>query len=250
MTIPAALLAMTAVPELWRRRLVWTTAAAVLGSMAVIASQSFRSQPLGEMGWLRMSPAGRGGRRGTRVVRRDRGRLDALAAYSGTIERMAHHDLIIIGTGSGNSIADKSLRHLDIGIVEESTFGGTCSNVGCIPTKMLVYAAELAQRTEDSARFGIDAHVDKVRWPDIRDRIFGRLDPMSESGRDYREHGPNTTLYSEHVEFVGPRRLRLASGTELTADQIVIAAGGRPIIPDDRRSRRHPERAQCTPPTP
>jgi hypothetical protein len=54
-TIPAALLAMTAVPEVWRRRLVWTTAAAVLGSMAVIASQSFRSQPLGEMGWLRMS---------------------------------------------------------------------------------------------------------------------------------------------------------------------------------------------------
>jgi mycothione reductase len=145
---------------------------------------------------------------------------------------MPHHDLIIIGTGSGNSIADKSLRHLDIGIVEESTFGGTCSNVGCIPTKMLVYAAELAQRTEDSARFGIDAHVDKVRWPDIRDRIFGRLDPMSESGRDYRAHGPNTTLYSEHVEFVGPRRLRLASGTELTADQVVIAAGGRPIIPE------------------
>jgi hypothetical protein len=46
---------MTAVPEMWRRRLVWTTAAAVLGSMAVIASQSFRSQPLSEMGWLRMS---------------------------------------------------------------------------------------------------------------------------------------------------------------------------------------------------
>jgi hypothetical protein len=54
-TIPAALLAMTTVPEVWRRRLVWTMAAAVLGSMAVIASQSFRSQPLSEMGWLRMS---------------------------------------------------------------------------------------------------------------------------------------------------------------------------------------------------
>ena len=54
-TIPAALLAMTAVPEVWRRRLVWIMAAAVLGSMAVIASQSFRSHPLGEMGWLRMS---------------------------------------------------------------------------------------------------------------------------------------------------------------------------------------------------
>jgi mycothione reductase len=146
---------------------------------------------------------------------------------------MPHHDLIIIGTGSGNSIADKSLRSLDIGIVEESIFGGTCSNVGCIPSKMLVHAAELALQAEDSARLGVDAHVDKVRWTDIRDRIFARrLDPMSESGRDYRINGPNTTLYSEHAEFVGPRTLRLASGTELSADRIVIAAGGRAVIPE------------------
>ncbi len=145
---------------------------------------------------------------------------------------MPHHDLIIIGTGSGNTIADTSLRHLDIGIIEESTFGGTCINVGCIPTKMYVYTAELAQRTEDSARFGVDAHVDKVRWSDIRDRIFGRIDPISVSGEEYRSHGPNTTFYGEHVEFIGPRRLRLASGTELTADRIVLAAGSRPMIPD------------------
>jgi mycothione reductase len=145
---------------------------------------------------------------------------------------MPHHDVIIIGTGSGNTIANRSLRHLDFGIVEQSTFGGTCINVGCIPTKMFVYAAELAERTRDSARFGIDAHIDKVRWADIRDRIFERIDPISVSGKSYRVNGPNTTFYGEHAEFVGPRRLRLASGTELTADRIVIAAGSRAILPD------------------
>ena len=54
-TIPAALLALTSVTETWRRRLVWTMAAAVLGSMAVIASQSFRSEPLSGMGWIRFA---------------------------------------------------------------------------------------------------------------------------------------------------------------------------------------------------
>ncbi len=148
------------------------------------------------------------------------------------MDLMRHHDLIIIGTGSGNTIANKSLRHLDIGIIEESTFGGTCINVGCVPTKMFVHTADIARQVEDSARFGIDAHVDKVRWPDIRDRIFGRIDPISVSGESYRENGPNTTFYDDHAEFVGPRHLRLSSGTELTADRIVIAAGSRPMIPD------------------
>ncbi len=145
---------------------------------------------------------------------------------------MPHHDLIIVGTGSGNSIPDPRFDDLDIAIVEDGTFGGTCINVGCIPSKMFVHAAELATDTRDSARFGVDAHVDKVRWTDIRDRIFGRIDPISVSGKRYRKHGDNTTFYGEHVRFSGPRTLELASGGELTADQIVLAAGSRPRMPD------------------
>src|SRR5262245_48112492 len=116
---------------------------------------------------------------------------------------MRHHDLVIIGTGSGNSIADETTRDLDIGIIEQSTFGGTCINVGCVPTKMFVHTADLAYDARDSGRFGVDEVVDKVRWVDIRDRIFGRIDPISVSGLEYRVDGPNTTFYGEHVEFVG-----------------------------------------------
>jgi mycothione reductase len=147
---------------------------------------------------------------------------------------MAHHDLIIIGTGSGNSIADKSLRHLDIGIVEESTFGGTCSNVGCIPTKMLVYAAELVRSARRTARgSGSTRTSTRCAGPDIRDRIFGRTRPdVGVRPRLSRSTAPTRPFYGEHVEFVGPHGTALASGTELTADQIVIAAGV------DRSSRR------------
>jgi mycothione reductase len=145
---------------------------------------------------------------------------------------MRHHDLVIVGTGSGNTIANRQLRHLDIGIVEHSTFGGTCINVGCIPSKMFVHTADLATSTKDSGRFGIDAHVDKVRWIDIRDRIFGRIDPTTEAARRYREEGANTTFYAEHAEFVGRRRLRLASGEDIDAERVVVAAGSRPVIPE------------------
>src|SRR5260221_4315934 len=95
---------------------------------------------------------------------------------------MAHFDIAIIGTGSGNSILDERYAGQRVAICEQGTFGGTCLNVGCIPTKMFVYAAEVAQTVRDAARFGIDAHVDGVRWPDIVSRVFGRIDPLALGG--------------------------------------------------------------------
>jgi len=145
---------------------------------------------------------------------------------------MRHHDLIVIGSGSGNTIVDDRFAGLDVAIIEEGTFGGTCLNVGCIPTKMFVHTADLAAAARGSSRFGVDARVDAVRWPDIRDRIFGRIDPISAAGEVYRRASPNVTVYPERARFCGLRRLELADGTELSADRIVIAAGSRAVIPD------------------
>ena len=96
---------------------------------------------------------------------------------------MRHHDLIVIGSGSGNSFLDARFEHLDVALVERGTFGGTCLNVGCIPTKMLVHPADVARAVGRAAHLGIDATVDKVRWTDIRDRVFNRIDPISAAGR-------------------------------------------------------------------
>ena len=145
---------------------------------------------------------------------------------------MRRHDLIIIGSGSGNSIPDDRFADWDVAIVDDGTFGGTCLNVGCIPTKMFVHTADVAAAVRNAGRLGVDATVDKVRWADIRDRIFGRIDPISAAGRRYRSDGPNTTFYGERGRFVGHKRLRLASGTEISAERIVVAAGSRPMVPD------------------
>jgi mycothione reductase len=143
-----------------------------------------------------------------------------------------HFDLAIIGSGSGNSLVNPDFDDWRIAIVEESTFGGTCINVGCIPTKMYVYPADIALAARESSRLGVDARVDRVRWADIRDRIFGRIDRIAAGGREYRKSGtPNVVLFETHAEFVGPHELRLGTGETITADRIVIATGSRATVP-------------------
>ena len=149
---------------------------------------------------------------------------------------MEHFDIAIIGTGSGNSILDERYADKRIAICEQGVFGGTCLNVGCIPTKMFVYAADVAHTVRESARFGVDAHIDGVRWPDVVSRVFGRIDPIAEGGENYRRSAPNVTVYASHTRFAGRSaegfRLRTDAGAEFTAERVVIAAGSRAMVPE------------------
>ena len=154
---------------------------------------------------------------------------------------MAHFDIAIIGTGSGNSILDERYAGKRVAICEQGVFGGTCLNVGCIPTKMFVYAAEVAQNARESAQYGVDAHVDGVRWGDIVSRVFGRIDPLAMGGENYRRSSPNVQVFASHTRFGPPLpdgryTLRTDDGDELTADQVVIAAGLK--TRDPRRDHR------------
>jgi mycothione reductase len=151
-----------------------------------------------------------------------------------------HHDLVVLGSGSGNSIVDHRFADLDVAIVEHGVFGGTCINVGCVPTKMYVYPADIAQHLRHASHLGIDATLDKVRWRDIRDRVFGRIDPISVDGHAYRAHrSPNVTFYDGHAKFTGPKQIAIDGQTEFTADRIVVATGGRPWIPEQLRAVPH-----------
>jgi mycothione reductase len=151
-----------------------------------------------------------------------------------------HYDLVIVGTGSGNSILGPGFAGKKTAIVEKGTFGGTCLNVGCIPTKMFVYAADVAYTPSHSAKYGVDEELKGVRWRDIRDRIFGRIDPIAVGGAEYRrshEDNKNVDVYEGTARFTGLKELRVSfpdgrPDEVLTADKFVLAAGGRPVIPD------------------
>jgi mycothione reductase len=142
-----------------------------------------------------------------------------------------HVDLCIIGSGSANSIPDDRFDGQSIALVEGGTFGGTCLNVGCIPTKMYVHPADLARMPEHAGPLGVELTLDRVRWAEIRDRVFGRIDPISADGERYRAESRNISLFRQYGRFVDYSRLRLDEGTEITADRFVIAAGSRVRIP-------------------
>jgi mycothione reductase len=156
---------------------------------------------------------------------------------SGTMEHVTHYDLVVIGAGSGNSIVDRRFADKRVAIVEDNKFGGTCLNVGCIPTKMYVYPGDLARNARHGPELGVLTSYDGAHWPEIRDRIFGRIDPIAENGKRYRESLPNVDVYSGHATFVEDHALTLpteegGTGETITADQIVIAAGSRVNVAD------------------
>ncbi len=150
---------------------------------------------------------------------------------------VTHYDLAVIGTGSGNTIVTKRFKDWRVAIIEENVFGGTCLNVGCIPTKMFVYPADLARNARHAPELGVDTTFDGARWPEIRDRVFGRIDPIAASGKTYRQGLPNIDVYDQHVTFADDHTLVVptedgGTGVPITADQIVIATGGRVSVPE------------------
>ena len=143
------------------------------------------------------------------------------------------HDLVIIGAGSGNSIPGPEFDDLDIAIVEHGKFGGTCLNAGCVPTKMFVHPADLAAGARAGAELDVHMTVDHVDWRALRDRVFGRIDPLVAAGKAYREgpENPKVTVYTGTSRFVGHKQLDTGTGTLITADRWVVAAGSRATVP-------------------
>lgn len=142
-------------------------------------------------------------------------------------------DLIIIGSGSGNSLVTPYWDGRRVAIIDAGVFGGTCLNVGCIPTKMFAYPASLAAVPAESGRLGVDLELGSTDWAGIRDRIFSRIDAISAGGFRYRDQElDHTTVITEESRFTGTHQLTTASGRVLESETIVVAAGSRPVWPD------------------
>lgn len=144
---------------------------------------------------------------------------------------MKDFDLVIVGTGSGNSIPAE-LDDWNIALVERDVFGGTCLNRGCIPSKMFIYAADVAMHVRESERYGVRASLDGVDWPDIVDRVFGRIDPIAAGGERYRiEDCDNITVFQGSGAYVDHKVLEV-NGERLRSDKFILGAGARPFVPD------------------
>lgn len=139
------------------------------------------------------------------------------------------YDLVIVGAGSGNMLPAREFAGWRIAVVEADRFGGTCLNRGCIPSKMLVHTADVAEAVRHAGRFGIGAKWTGADWPAIRGRVFGRIDPLHEQAVSYRR-ASGIDVFLGQARFTGPKVLSVGDD-ELRADQFVLAAGSRPVIP-------------------
>src|ERR1035437_6764945 len=144
---------------------------------------------------------------------------------------MATHsyDLVIVGAGSGNMLPAGQFSGWRIAVVEADRFGGTCLNRGCIPSKMLVYTADVAQLVRQAGRFGIGAEWAGADWPAIRDRVFGRIDPLPGPAVAHRRAN-GTDVFVGEARFLAPKILRVGDD-EIRAGRFVLAAGSRPDVP-------------------
>jgi len=139
------------------------------------------------------------------------------------------YDLVIVGAGSGNMILTEEFRTWRVAVVESDKFGGTCLNRGCIPSKILVFTADVARTVQHAGEFGVNAEFLGANWPAIRDRVFGRIDPLHERAASYREtHGVD--VFRGVASFSSPDTI-VVDGTEISSDRFILATGSRPAVP-------------------
>jgi mycothione reductase len=144
---------------------------------------------------------------------------------------MEEYDLIIIGSGAGMNVASKAVQGgLRVALVEHGLMGGTCLNTGCIPSKILLYPADVIRELQEAGRIGVEAAVTSVDFSLIlrRMRSFVKVD------REQMEQGlsmvEGLTWYRETGEFVDEHQLRVGEQT-ITAPKIIIASGARAVVP-------------------
>jgi glutathione reductase (NADPH) len=146
---------------------------------------------------------------------------------------MYDFDLFVIGGGSGGvRCARIAASHgARVAIAEERFWGGTCVNVGCVPKKLMVQAAEYGAWARDAHGFGWCGDLPTHDWPALiaaKDKEISRLNAVYVRLLD----GSGVTSFNGHVEFADPHTLEL-DGRRITAERIVIATGGFPTWPEE-----------------
>jgi glutathione reductase (NADPH) len=141
------------------------------------------------------------------------------------------YDLLVIGGGSGGlAHAQRAAEYgAKAAVVEQGPLGGTCVNVGCVPKKVMWYAAQHAHQFHHVADYGFDVEVKGHDWAGLkerRDAYIERLNGIYENNLDKR----GVTYLAGTARFVDAHTMDI-DGRHVEAERIVIATGGRPMVP-------------------
>ena len=144
------------------------------------------------------------------------------------------YDLFVIGGGSGGVRAARiaaSEYGAKVALAEEYRMGGTCVIRGCVPKKLMVFASGFPGAVADAQAYGWDAQIGAFDWGAFRTKLEFELDRLEGAYRGNLERA-GVEIFDCRATLAGPHEVRLADGREVTAKHILIATGGRPVVPE------------------
>jgi glutathione reductase (NADPH) len=143
------------------------------------------------------------------------------------------YDLFVIGGGSGGVRAARVAAGetgAKVALAEEDRYGGTCVIRGCVPKKLMVYASEFPETIAAGRAYGWDMQDADFDWSVFRTRLHAELDRLEGIYRNLL-NGSGVTMYDQRAKLADPHTVELADGTRITARHILLATGGRPVLP-------------------
>jgi dihydrolipoamide dehydrogenase len=144
---------------------------------------------------------------------------------------MKEYDVIVIGAGTGLSIAFKAqASKLKVALIDKGNVGGTCLNVGCVPSKMLIYHADRIADIEEAKKLGIEAKVKRIDFSAIMDRMKAAIDESRTWMKNEIASSEGLDFYNDEARFVDDYTLKVVKET-VRCRKIFIATGARPLIP-------------------
>ena len=145
---------------------------------------------------------------------------------------MKYYDIIVIGSGSGLDVAAYAAeKGMNVAIIEEGPLGGTCLNRGCIPSKMIIHSADVAETIQRAKLFGINSKGYKVDFGKITRRASKAVDKDSVEIEKGIKETENMELFKKRGKFIGERTMVVGNKT-IQGEKVVVAAGTRPAIPE------------------
>ncbi|WP_299986470.1 glutathione-disulfide reductase [uncultured Ruegeria sp.] len=144
------------------------------------------------------------------------------------------YDLFVIGGGSGGVRAARVAAGENVAkvaLAEEDRYGGTCVIRGCVPKKLMVFASEFSGMVGDARAFGWDIRPGAFDWNTFHDKLVAELDRLEGVYRNILKNN-GVESFDQRAHVVDPHTVELADGTRKTAKHILIATGGRPVVPE------------------
>ncbi len=142
-------------------------------------------------------------------------------------------DVAIIGAGTAGMSAYRAARmHTDsVVVIEAGEYGTTCARVGCMPSKLLIAAAEVSHQIDQAGLFGIDVTDKQVDGKRVMQRVRDERDRFVGFVKEAVADWPGEHKLSGNARFIDQSTLQVDDHTEVTAQRIVIATGSRPLVP-------------------